>query len=76
MWEDGIECLFDDRIDESAGVKFNDADLMGFPIRVIVSRRAVEKGNCEIKFRNESGSDTVSLTEATSVIKQMLATIN
>ncbi|SVB49986.1 uncharacterized protein METZ01_LOCUS202840, partial [marine metagenome] len=38
LWQEGIDCLFDDRIDESAGVKFNDADLMGFPIRVIVSR--------------------------------------
>ncbi len=76
LWEDGIECLFDDRIDESAGVKFNDADLMGFPIRVIVSRRTMANGNCEIKFRNGSDSNTVSLTEATAFIKQMLATIN
>ena len=75
LWQEGIDCLFDDRIDESAGVKFNDADLMGFPIRVIVSRRGVEKSSCEIKVRSGSASNTVPLTEATAFIKQMLATI-
>ena len=75
LWQEGIDCLFDDRIDESAGVKFNDADLMGFPIRVIVSRRGVEKGNCEIKFRRGFDTNTVPLTEAQAFIKQMLATM-
>jgi prolyl-tRNA synthetase len=75
LWQEGIDCLFDDRIDESAGVKFNDADLMGFPIRVVVSRRGVEKGNCEIKFRSGFDSNTVPLTEAQAFIKQMLATM-
>ena len=34
LWDAGIECLYDDRPDESAGVKFNDADLLGLPIRL------------------------------------------
>ena len=76
LWQEGIECLFDDRLDESAGVKFNDADLMGFPIRVIVSSRSVEKGICEVKLRKGSDTHTVLLTEAASFIQQSLATIN
>jgi len=76
LWEDGTECLFDDRIAETAGVKFNDADLMGIPIRVIVSKRSIANGTCEIKFRSGSDSNPVSLTQATAFIKQSLETID
>ena len=76
LWQEGVDCLFDDRIDESAGVKFNDADLMGFPIRVIVSGRGVKNGTCEVKFRKSSETNTVLLTEATAFIKQSLLSID
>lgn len=46
----GIEVLFDDR-DLSAGEKFNDADLIGIPFSVVVSKRSVEDGNFEVKSR-------------------------
>ena len=39
LWRDGVETLYDDRLDEAAGVKFNDADLMGLPVRLVVSPR-------------------------------------
>src|SRR3989304_4009574 len=41
---DGLEVLYDDR-DETPGVKFNDADLLGMPLRVTVSPRTLEKGS-------------------------------
>lgn len=44
------EVLFDDR-NESPGVKFKDADLLGIPIRVVVSQKLIEKGLVEIKIR-------------------------
>ncbi len=47
----GMEILYDDR-QESPGVKFNDADLLGMPIRVTVSPRSLEKDSIEIKRRN------------------------
>jgi len=47
---EGIEVLFDDR-KESPGVKFNDADLLGIPIRVTISPRTLEKATVEIKLR-------------------------
>ncbi len=45
-----IEVLFDDR-DISAGEKFNDADLIGIPYSVVVSKRSIEDGNFEVKDR-------------------------
>jgi len=50
--EQGIEVLFDDRV-ESPGVKFNDADLIGVPFRLTISPRTMEAGNVEFKRRTE-----------------------
>ncbi|MDO8717234.1 MAG: proline--tRNA ligase, partial [Dehalococcoidales bacterium] len=47
----GIEVLLDDR-QESPGVKFNDADLLGVPLRVTISPRSLEKNSVEIKKRS------------------------
>lgn len=49
-----IEVLFDDRLDASAGEKLNDADLIGIPVRAIISKKTGEK--IEIKRREEKGS--------------------
>jgi len=48
-----VEVLYDDR-DERAGVKFNDADLIGIPIRLTVSKRSLEAGGIEFKFRRSA----------------------
>lgn len=53
---EGIEVLFDDR-EERAGVKFNDADLIGLPLRLTVSKKSLEKGGVEMKQR--AGGDAV-----------------
>lgn len=49
----GIEVLFDDREGVSAGEKFNDADLIGIPWRVVVSGKTIEKGKFELRGRSE-----------------------
>jgi prolyl-tRNA synthetase len=54
----GYQVLFDDR-DERAGVKFNDADLIGNPWRIVVSRRTLAEQSVEIKGRSESDASTV-----------------
>jgi prolyl-tRNA synthetase len=59
----GIAALFDDR-DETPGVKFNDADLLGMPLRVTVSPRNLEKGSLEMKGRTEGEARLVALGEA------------
>lgn len=56
--EKGIEVLFDDR-QESIGKKLNDADLIGIPLRVIVSKKTLAKNGVEVKKRNESKAEIV-----------------
>jgi prolyl-tRNA synthetase len=50
--KNGVEALFDDREDKTAGEKMMEADLLGIPWRVIVSEKTVEKGSVEIKKRD------------------------
>jgi prolyl-tRNA synthetase len=68
----GMEVLYDDR-SESTGVKFNDADLLGIPLRITVSPRSLEKGCIEIKRRSEKKAELVPVDEAIAKIKEMLA---
>jgi prolyl-tRNA synthetase len=58
-----IEVLYDDR-DESAGVKFADADLIGIPLRVTVSKRNLKENAVELKRRSASESEMVPLASA------------
>ena len=58
----GVEVMVDDR-DERPGVKFNDADLIGIPIRITVGKLAGE-GKVEYKLRREDNVDTVTAEEA------------
>ncbi|NLL90355.1 MAG: proline--tRNA ligase [Dehalococcoidales bacterium] len=67
----GIEVLYDDR-SESTGVKFNDADLLGIPLRITVSPRSLEKGCIEVKWRSEKKAELVPVDEAAKKIQEML----
>jgi prolyl-tRNA synthetase len=67
----GLEVLFDDR-QESPGVKFNDADLLGMPIRVTISPRTLEKNSAEIKKRSEKESQLVPLEGITEKLKALI----
>ncbi len=67
----GLEVLFDDR-KESPGVKFNDADLLGIPLRVTVSPRTLEKNSVEVKKRSEKKPDLVALGEAVDKLKGLI----
>ncbi len=69
LWESGLEVLLDDR-DLRAGVKFNDADLLGTPVRVTVGMRNLKKGHVEMKLRSEKESSRVPLQDAPALIKQ------
>ena len=66
-----MECLFDDR-EESPGVKFNDADLLGIPIRVTISPRSLEKNSLEVKRRSEKTPEMVGLEGAVARLKEMV----
>ncbi len=67
----GIEVLYDDR-DRSPGIKFNDADLIGLPLRITVARRGLAKGSVEFKLRREKERDFVPLSEAIAEIRTRL----
>ena len=68
---EGIEVLYDDR-PASPGVKFNDADLIGVPLRVTVSPRGLSAGNVELKWRAAENSEMVSVNEAAETIVTMV----
>ena len=67
----GIEVLYDDRMD-SAGVKFNDADLLGFPVRVIVSPRNLKDDKAEVKLRTEDEVNMVALGDVSGHVSALL----
>ena len=67
----GIEVLYDDR-PERAGVKFNDADLIGNPVRISVSARTLGRGEAEIKLRTAMEAEFVPLANVVSVVRGML----
>ena len=67
----GIAVLFDDR-DERAGVKFNDADLIGCPIRVTVGEKALQNGMVELKPRKEKENQAILLEDLISHLKKVL----
>ncbi len=67
----GIEVLYDDR-DERPGVKFNDADLIGLPIRVTVSERSLAKGGVELKMRREKDNQIVPVAEIGERLKAII----
>ncbi|MFZ6028997.1 MAG: proline--tRNA ligase [Chloroflexota bacterium] len=71
LWEAGIETLWDDR-PESPGVKFNDADLIGLPLRVTVSERALQQGGVEFKQRRQAEKAIVPLDVVVEHIRQTL----
>jgi len=67
----GIEVLFDDR-NESPGIKFNDADLLGMPVRLLISLKSLGNGGVEVKRRGEKESELVSIDSAVEKIKGIL----
>ena len=68
----GYETLYDDR-DESAGVKFNDADLLGLPVRVVVSPRNLKQGVVEVKRRRDPDATLAPADAVASAVADALA---
>ncbi len=62
------EVLFDDRLGLSPGEKFADADLLGMPIRLVVSSRSLKENGIEYKRRNEEKGKIISLAELLEIL--------
>jgi prolyl-tRNA synthetase len=67
--EAGTDVLYDDRGDVRAGQKFVDSDLIGIPMRIIISPKTLEKGSVEVKKRNEDRLSMVVLGEVLDVLR-------
>ncbi len=63
LQKQGKEVLYDDRRNKRPGEKFADADLIGIPLRVVVSKRTIEKDSVEIKYRNKDKVELVKIGE-------------
>ena len=63
--------LYDDR-DERPGTKFADAELMGIPIRLVLSQRTLDENNAEITYRQTGETTTVNLEEVATQIKDKI----
>jgi prolyl-tRNA synthetase len=68
----GVGVLYDDR-DERAGVKFNDADLIGAPLRVAVGDRGLKGGTVEVKRRDQAEVRLVPVDELDAYVAAVLA---
>jgi prolyl-tRNA synthetase len=67
-WQHGVEMLLDDR-DATPGVKFNDADLLGLPLRLTIGPRSLKAGGAELKHRNVNDTRIIPLDEVISTLK-------
>ena len=72
--EAGLSCLSDDR-DERPGVKFNDADLIGAPLRITLGPRGLRDGEVELKLRSEAEARNAPLESAASVAREALTAL-
>ena len=71
LQKEGIEVLFDDR-DDSPGVKFNDADLLGIPLRLTLSPRTLQSQSIEAKWRAEKEAQLLPLDNIAAQVKKLL----
>jgi len=62
-----IEVLYDDR-EESAGKKLNDADLIGLPMRIVISAKTLKENSVEIKERDKDDARLIALSDAANAI--------
>ena len=71
MKQAGVDVLLDDRKDR-AGVKFKDADLIGYPVRITVSKNTIESGEVELRVRKDGSTSTVKIDEVSTSVQGLL----
>ncbi|MHB8126477.1 MAG: proline--tRNA ligase [Desulfitobacteriaceae bacterium] len=67
----GVEVVLDDR-DERPGVKFKDADLVGYPLRVIVGSKSLATGHVELRYRRSGDSKLVRTEDLAKTVKEQV----
>jgi prolyl-tRNA synthetase len=71
----GFEVLYDDR-EAAAGFKFNDADLLGMPIQIVIGEKKLKENKCEVKIRRTGERYDIEVSELTSKIKELILKIS
>ncbi|WP_304130219.1 proline--tRNA ligase [Ignavibacterium album] len=71
--QNGIDVLYDDR-DASPGFKFNDADLLGMPVQVVIGEKKLKEEKVEVKIRKTDERFDVNLSELTENIRNLIET--
>ena len=74
MAEIGLDAVIDDR-DATAGVKFADADLIGYPLQIVVGKRGIEAGTVDLKVRTTGSRSQVPLEDAARAIAELFASV-
>lgn len=72
LTDSGIEVIYDDRSQSNAGEKFTDADLIGCPLRITVSKRTLARNECELKVRNSDEVSFHTFDQVVEVVKNMI----
>jgi prolyl-tRNA synthetase len=72
LMQAGFDVLLDDR-DQRPGVKFNDADLIGIPIRINVGDRGLKEGKVELKQRKAEAAEMVDLADVVAAVRTAIA---
>ncbi|MEX1309929.1 MAG: proline--tRNA ligase [Candidatus Sulfomarinibacteraceae bacterium] len=67
----GVDVLFDDR-PERPGVKFNDMDLIGFPVRIVVGKRGLESGEIELSLRRDGERRSTPIADLVPAVEGLL----
>jgi prolyl-tRNA synthetase len=71
LTDNGIEVVYDDR-KERVGVKFKDADLIGFPLRIVVGPKTINDGTVEVKIRKTGEQLVLPLTDVNSWVNNYI----
>jgi prolyl-tRNA synthetase len=69
LQKSNIEVLYDNRDDKTAGEKLNDCDLIGIPLRLVVSGKTLKADSVEVKRRNEEKTELVKIKELVKFLK-------
>lgn len=73
LQKQGLEVFYDDRVDKSAGEKFAEADLIGIPLRLVISEKTLKEDSAELKRRSDDKLKLVKISSLRSQISNFYA---
>jgi len=71
LQKNNFEVLYDDRLDKTAGEKFNDCDLIGIPLRIVIGKNT-GKDRAEVKLRNKKEIEMIKIKELGGYVEKFI----